>query len=257
MTTEHSPTLIASVQRALHLVDRVANATRPVPVKALAQASGFNLGTTYNIVRTLIHEGYLVSEPDGLVLGSRFPSLRPDGDDEGVFLARVRNTLRRVTEELTATAYLSRFSDGEVHIIDIVDAAPSPRVDLWVGLDNSAHATALGKQILTELDTDGRLDYLSRHPLAQLTRHTISDRRTLLEQLDQHTDSAIDEEEYAIGYTCIAVPVRAPGVIASMAVSLPSDLKLLDFDAMVRRMKTSAGKLSLQLGADRFGQFTI
>ena len=131
MTTEHSPTLIASVQRALHLVDRVANATRPLPVKALAQASGLSLGTTYNIVRTLIHEGYLVNEPDGLVLGGRFPSLRPDGDDdEGVFLARVRNTLRRVTEELAATAYLSRFSDGEVHIIDIVDAAPNPRVDL-------------------------------------------------------------------------------------------------------------------------------
>jgi len=256
MTTERNHTLIASVQRALQLVDRVANATRPLPVKALAQASGLSLGTTYNIVRTLIHEGYLVNEPDGLVLGSRFPSLRPDGD-EGVFLARVRNTLRRVTEELGATAYLSRFSDGEVHIVDIVDAAPSPRVELWVGIDNSAHATALGKQILTELDTDGRLDYLSRHPLAQLTRHTISDRRTLLNQLEHHADFAIDEEEYAIAYTCIAVPVRAPGVIASLAVSLPSDLKSVDLDAMVRRMKTSAGKLSLQLGADRFGQFTI
>lgn len=255
MTTERTHTLIASVQRALQLVDMVANATRPLPVKVLAQASGLSLGTTYNIVRTLIHEGYLVNEPDGLVLGGRFPSLRPD--DEGVFLARVRNTLRRVTEELGATAYLSRFSDGEVHIVDIVDAAASPRVELWVGIDNSAHATALGKQILTELDTDGRLDYLSRHPLAQLTRHTISDRRTLLEQLEHHADFAIDEEEYAIAYTCIAVPVRAPGVIASLAVSLSSDLKSVDLDVMVRRMKTSAGKLSLQLGADRFGQFTI
>lgn len=256
MTTEREHTLIASVQRALHLVDMVANATRPLPVKALSQASGLNLGTTYNIVRTLIHEGYLLNEPDGLVLGARFPTLRP-GHDDGVFLARVRNTLRRVTEELGATAYLSRFSDGEVHIIDIVDAAPSPRVELWVGIDNSAHATALGKQLLAELDNEGRLDYLSRHPLAKLTRHTISDRRILLAQLEHHADAALDREEYAIGYTCIAVPVRAPDVIASIAVSLPSDMKSVDLDAMVRRMKTSAAKLSLQLGADRFGHFTI
>ena len=256
MTVKRDQTLIASVQRAVQLVDMVANAPRPVPVKALAQVSGLSLGTTYNIVRTLIYEGYLAHEPDGLVLGSRFPSLRLR-DDEGVFLARVRNTLRRVTEELGATAYLSRFSDGEVHIVDIVDAVLSPRVELWVGINNSAHATALGKQILTELDTDGRLDYLSRHPLGQLTPHTISDRRTLLEQLEQHPDSAIDRQEYAIGFTCIAVPVRAPGVIASLAVSMPSDLKSVDTDGIVRRMKTAAGKLSLQLGADRFGQFTI
>ncbi|WP_026851598.1 IclR family transcriptional regulator [Glaciibacter superstes] len=256
MTTRRDQTLIASVQRAVQLVDMVANAPRPLPAKALAQAAGLSLGTTYNLIRTLMHEGYLRSEPDGLVLGSRFPSLRVEGE-EGVFLARVRSTLRRVTDELGATAYLSRFSDGEVHIVDIVDAAPSPRVELWVGIDNSAHATALGKQILTELDSEGRLDYLSRHPLAQLTQHTISDRRTLLEQLDRFPDAAIDEQEYAIGFTCIAVPVRAPGVIASLAVSLPSDRKAVETDAIVRRMQTAAGKLSLQLGADRYGQFTI
>lgn len=234
----------------------VANAARPLPAKALARASGLSSGTTYNIVRTLIHEGYLATEPDGLVLGTRFPTLRPT-DDEGVFLARVRGTLRRVTEELGATAYLSRFTDGEVHIVDIVDAATNPRLELWVGINHSAHATALGKQILTELAPDQRLDYLSRHPLAQLTSHTISDRRTLLAQLEHGHGSAIDREEYAIGYSCIAVPVRAPGVIASLAVSLPVGSKPPGMDAMLRRMQASAGALSLQLGADRFGQFTI
>lgn len=256
MTNKPDQTLIASIQRAVHLMDVVANARRPVLVKSLAQESGLTLGTTYNIVRTLIHEGYLRQEPDGLVLGGMFPSLRPD-NDEGVFLARVRSSLRRVTAELGATSYLSRFRNGEVDVVDIVDAAPSPRVELWVGINNSAHATALGKQILTELDPDGRLEYLSRHPLAQLTSHTIRDRRTLLEELDHHPDAAIDRQEYAIGFTCIAVPVRCPGVIASLAVSVPSDLKSFDTAATVRHLQTSAGKLSIQLGADRFGQFTI
>lgn len=256
MTESHDQTLIASVQRAVQLVDIVANAARPTPAKALAAASGLSLGTTYNIVRTLVHEGYLSREPDGLVLGDRFPSLR-SRDDEGVFLARVRGTLHRVTAELGATAYLSRFSEGEVNVIDIVDAPTNPRVELCVGINQSAHATALGKQILTELDADERLDYLSRHPLAQLTRHTISDLPTLLDQLERHASSTIDTEEYAIGYTCIAVPVRAPGVVASLAVSLASDQKSVDTESLVRHLQTFAGKLSLQLGADRFGQFTI
>lgn len=256
MTQEHRQTLISSVQRALKLVDIVANATRPLPVKAIAQASGLSLGTAYNITRTLVHEGYLSAEPDGLVLGSRFPSLRPV-DDEGVFLARARQTLRSVTEELGATAYLSRFDDGEVQIIDIVDAVASPRVELWVGITDSAHATALGKQILAELSPAQRSDYLSRHPPEELTPHTISDRRALLSQLEHSTRAAVDRQEYAIGYTCVAVPVRAPGVIASLAISLPSDRRDTDLNALIRQLQSSAGKLSLQLGAGRFGQFTI
>lgn len=68
------PTLIGSVQRALRLVDIVANSPRPLPPKMLAAITGLTPGTTYNLVRTLIHEGYLASEPDGLVLGGRFPT---------------------------------------------------------------------------------------------------------------------------------------------------------------------------------------
>lgn len=148
---EAEPTLIGSVQRALRLVDIVANSARPLPVKTLAVITGLTPGTTYNLIRTLIHEGYLANEPDGLVLGARFPTFRTNADSRGVFLARVRAALRDVTEEVGATAYLSRYSDGEMHLVDIVDAARSPRIDLWVGMDSSAHATALGKQILTDL----------------------------------------------------------------------------------------------------------
>jgi len=245
-------TLIASVQRALRLVDIVANAPRPVPAKLLAQSSGLSLGTTYNLTRTLVREGYLANEPDGLVLGGRFPGLRAQ-DEQGVFLAQVRAALNDVAEGVGATAYLSRYEDGEVHLIDIVDAKANPRVELWVGLHSSAHATALGKQILAELSQEERLDYLSRHTLEELTPHTIRDRRVLLEQLDRAANAAVDREEYAIGYTCLAVPVRAPGVTASLAVSLPADRGTPEFDAMAGQLRTIASRLSLRLGADHYG----
>lgn len=249
-------TLIASVQRALRLVDIVANEPRPVLAKQLAQRSGLSLGTTYNLVRTLVREGYLSHEPDGLVLGARFPALR-GGDGQGVFLAQVRAVLNEVADDMGATAYLSRYEDGEVHLVDIVDAKESPRVELWVGLHSSAHATALGKQILAELSRDERLDYLSRHSLPELTPHTISDRRVLLEQLARSADTAVDHEEYAIGYTCLAVPVQAPGITASLAVSLPTHRGRPEIDAIAHDLRTVAGRLSLRLGADRYGQFPL
>ncbi|MFB4348866.1 IclR family transcriptional regulator [Microbacterium sp. CR_7] len=245
---EAEPTLIGSVQRALRLVDIVANSPRPMPVKTLSALTGLTTGTTYNLVRTLIHEGYLASEPDGLVLGTRFPAFQSETDARGVFLARVRAALRTVTDEVGATAYLSRYHDGEMHLVDIVDAVRNPRIELWVGLDASAHATALGKQILADLSDEERLDYLSRHRLEELTPRTISDRRTLLTQLEHSPGFAVDQEEYAIGNTCVAVPVVAPNVMASLAVSLPSEY-VVD-RGLVMRMQQIARRLSLQLGAE-------
>lgn len=254
---EREPTLIGSVQRALRLVDIVANEPRPVPVKAVAAAAGLTPGTTYNLVRTLVHEGYLAHEPDGLVLGARFPAFAVERDARGIFLAHVRQALNEVTDQLGATAYLSRYTDGEVHLIDIVDAQRSPRVELWVGLHESAHATALGKQILAELPAEDRLDYISRHALSELTPHTINDRRVLLGQLERNPQWALDREEYAIGFTCVAVPVAAPEVTASLAVSLPSAIGTERTEQIVTQLRGTANRLSLRLGADRFGQFTI
>jgi DNA-binding IclR family transcriptional regulator len=45
--------LIQSVSRALRIIELVAAAPRPVPVKAIARQCGFNLATTYHLVRTL------------------------------------------------------------------------------------------------------------------------------------------------------------------------------------------------------------
>ncbi|WP_217180318.1 IclR family transcriptional regulator [Streptomyces sp. AC495_CC817] len=243
------PTLIGSVQRALRLVDIVANSPRPLPTKTLAAVTGLTAGTTYNLVRTLVHEGYLASEPDGLVLGSRFPAFQTELDARGVFLARVRAALRDVTDEVGATAYLSRYDDGEMHLVDIVDAVQHPRVELWVGLQSSAHATALGKQILTDLSEAERADYLARHTLEELTPHTISDRSTLLRQLENSPGFSVDDEEYAVGSTCIAVPVIAPQVTASLAISLPSAEAVID-TGLVTTLQRAARRLSLQLGAD-------
>ncbi|WP_218682172.1 IclR family transcriptional regulator [Microbacterium sp. BF1] len=246
---EAEPTLIGSVQRALRLVDIVANSPRPLPPKMLAAITGLTPGTTYNLVRTLVHEGYLSSEPDGVVLGARFPSFQQQIGSRGVFLARVRAALREVTEDVGATAYLSRFDDGEMHMVDIVDAVRNPRIELWVGLQSRAHATALGKQILAELPEADRLDYLSQHRLPELTPHTITDRKALLTQLERSPGWTIDQEEYAIGATCVAVPVIAPGVIASLAISLPADGAVVD-RTLVSTLQRTARHLSLQLGAD-------
>ncbi|PKV95172.1 IclR family transcriptional regulator [Amycolatopsis echigonensis] len=162
------PTLIGSVQRALHLLDAVGASERPVPAKVLARTVGLPLPTTYHLLRTLVHEGYLCKLDDGYALGSQVSELRQHTSLHAL-LPKIRPVLRALRDEVHGAAYLSLYSDGDIKLVDIADGPAAPSVDLWVGVHESAHATAFGKCILSGLDSEGRRDYLSRHQLADLT----------------------------------------------------------------------------------------
>lgn len=216
-----TPTLIGSVQRALHLLDAVGASERPVTAKGLARRLDLALPTTYHLLRTLVYEGYVRKLEDGYVLGERFDTLR-QGNPVQVVVRRARPILRTLRDRLGGAAYLSLYRDGEITLLDVVDGPATPRADLWVGIHESGHATAFGKCILAGMDSGSRGDYLSRHPLADLTPHTITDAKVLERRLTAHGDCFDDREEYRLGTACLAATVRAPGLLGAVAVSVPA-----------------------------------
>ena len=240
-----APTLISSVNRALVLLDIIGSSARPLPAKSIARTAGLSLGTTYNLLRTMLQAGYLALEQDGFMLGQQHPAMAPSGD--GVLLAHARSILNGLRDELRAATYLSRFRDGEIEIVDIVDGPFAPRVDLWVGAQDSAHATAFGKQILASLDVAQRRDYIARHPLVELTPYTIRTPREFLEQLERSPGCAVDEQEYSLGFKCIAVPVSTSAWMGALAISIPAKARRNRLD-YIRQLRESAGQLAFSLG---------
>src|SRR6476660_1361815 len=204
--TATGPTLIASVQRALHLLDAVGRRDRPVSAKALARETEIALPTTYHLLRTLVHEGYLDRIDGCYVLGQQVGGLIRGIDQPTL---RTRSTLTGLSDVLSGATYLAVYRAGEIELVDIVDSPAHPRVDLWVGLHDAGHATALGKAILTVLPEDLREDYLSRHELADLTPHTVTDLRVLrqllvVDPVHHQSGLAVDSAEYHLGVTCVS-----------------------------------------------------
>jgi DNA-binding IclR family transcriptional regulator len=150
-------TLIRSVSRALSLLDAVGEAGRPVPAKSLARRTGIPLPTTYHLLRTLVHEGYLQRTDIGYALGDRIGVLSAS---LSIASARRHQLLQHLHDELHAAAYLSVLEDGEIRLTDVVDSPGAPRVDLWVGFHDAAHATALGKAVLSTLPQHQRREYV-------------------------------------------------------------------------------------------------
>lgn len=237
------PTLIVSVQRALHLMEAVASHPGGAPAKQLARQAGLPLATAYHLLRTLAHEGYIVRTPDGTyILGGRLDALQSDRRAQDR-LARVREALTSLRDELGAASYLGLYEEGEIRVIDIADGPRTPRVDLSIGLSQAAHATAIGKCVLAQLDAAARRDHLARNPLIDLTPNTITHRGELEHRLG--SPIALDREEYALGTGCAAVPVTdATGtMIGAVAVSC-SPAKLPKMEASAPRMRATAARIT-------------
>lgn len=217
---EDGPLQIASVQRAFRLMEAVGAHEDGATVAQLAREAGLPPTLTRHLLRTLTHDGYFRCLEDGAyVLGDRVDSLHSGVREQDSYL---RPALTSVRDDLSAAVYLTFYEDGELRVAEIVDSPGSPRVDFWAGFQDAGHATALGKCLLRELDDEARNDYLSRHPLFDLTPRTITGRGELIQRLDTapHPPIVTDIEEYTRGTYCVAVPVfrgRTPG---SLGVSL-------------------------------------
>lgn len=218
------PTLISSVQRALHLLEAAASHKDGAPAKRLARETGLPLGTTYHLLRTLVHEGYLRKRDDGgFVLGEALGALRESSRAQ-TEASRTRPALAALRDELGMAAYLARFEDdGEIRVLDIADGPRTPRVHDVVTLRDAAHASALGKCILRQLDHGSREDYLARHPPWGLTPHTITRGAALRQSLASTATLMWDEQEYEIGTGCAAVPITDGTTVGALAVSYRAD----------------------------------
>ena len=158
-------TLIASVQRGLRLLEAASSAPQGAPAKQLARKVGLPIGTTYHLLRTLTFEGYLQRLADGsYVLGDQVGRLLEEGELQTA-LRRARPVLASLRDATHAAAYLAIYEGGEIVVKDIQDGPRIPRIDMWVGFRDAAHATALGKCVLALMDPRDRRDYLARHRL--------------------------------------------------------------------------------------------
>ncbi|MEH0470520.1 IclR family transcriptional regulator [Streptomyces hayashii] len=225
MALKHEPTApYHSAQDALRVLEAMARHSTGVTDDELARESGLSAERLTTLLRMLRREGYVEQIADGAyVTGDALARLGSTHQREQALHDKLQHTLDRLRDSVGAAVYISRYVDGEVTITQYADGPTTPSVNEWVDFRSSAHATALGKSLLGQLDHNGRRDHLSRHKMARLTSRTITSDKLLLSRLESQppTVPVLDLQEYAIGTVCAAVPITAGSTAGCLALSLP------------------------------------
>ncbi|MFE3068989.1 IclR family transcriptional regulator [Streptomyces sp. NPDC059247] len=231
------------MQRALRLLEAVASHTDGAPAKQLARETGLPLPTTYHLLRTLTHEGYLRREKGVFLLGEAAVRLAGGGAVQNRRI-KIEDSLARWRDEIGVPVYFALYRDGEVELVSVADTPSSPAVEEWADFRETAHAHAIGQCLLSQLDLKSRQDHLDRHPVEAITPYTLRNHRALLERLGGlgRMEPLVERQEYALGTVCAAIPITAGSTAATVAISLPlhQEERLLP---AIERLRMEIGKL--------------
>jgi IclR family acetate operon transcriptional repressor len=218
---------IQSVDRALFLLETIAEAGGEATLTDLATRTGLNISTCHHLLATLIQRGFAAKVP-----GRRLYALGMRILDLGHACLQVDlprraqpylENINRVTGE---TVHLAALQGDSVVTLAVREATHAVRVGTGrTGKVEAPHATSVGKAILAWLPED-EMERILAGGMKRYTDKTITDFPALLESLRvvRRTGVAIDREEYLPGVICVGAAIRdqAGAVIGAISASTPT-----------------------------------
>lgn len=246
-----SPIAIQVIERAMRLLDALAEHSDPVTLKALSAATGLHASTAHRILNDLVVGRYVERVDNGLYqLGMRLLELGS--------LVKGRLNVReaaisamRALHKLTGQTVNLSIQQGDE--IVYVDRAWSERSGMQVvraiGGRAPLHLTSTGKLFLSMTDSRQVRAYALRTGLAGHTRNSLTDIERLERELAfvRRHGYARDNEELELGVRCIAAGIfdDTGKLVAGLSISAPAERLQ---DEWVQELIASARTISEALG---------
>jgi IclR family acetate operon transcriptional repressor len=246
-TSGESGSRVQSIDRALMLVELIADSGGSLRLADLEAATGLPLPTVHRLVKSLTHNGYLRQEPSrAYTLGPRLIRL-------GEISARGLGSwamphLHRAVAEMGETANLAVLEGDEVLYVAQVPSPHSMRMFTEVGRRVSAHCTGVGKALLSQLDDESVLDLLSRTGMPSRTPLTVTDPEVLLAEVHRIRQDgwAADRGEQENGVWCVAAPIGGASARVALSVSGPAgrltEERVCEIGPALRDIATELGR---------------
>ena len=218
--------LVKSADRVMAVLDLVAE-RGALPFSEISAALALPKSSAHSLLRTMEARGYLsIDDERHYRLGSRIWELAQAFHEVDDLRTLMKPLMDEVVEHTGETVQLATL-EGVSAVYLALSESPHPmKLTSRAGARLPAYTSAIGKALLASLDPQEAARRLDGAELDKLTDHTIVSVPALLEELERTRERgyAVDDEEFAIGLRCIAVPIRDldDKVVAAISVSMPT-----------------------------------
>jgi IclR family acetate operon transcriptional repressor len=243
------------VDRALYLLETIAEAGGEATLTELATRTGLNISTCHHLLATLIKRGFVIKVPGRRLyaLGARIfflshACLQVD------LPRRAQPYLETINRTTGETVHLAALQGDAVVTLAVREARHAVRVDTGkVGRVEAPHATSVGKAIMAWLP-DAEIQRMVAHGMKRFTDKTITEYADLVEDLRhvRRDGYATDSEEFLDGVICVGAAIRdqVGTVIGAISASTPTMRATDEHLGLMRSEIVAAARaLSAEFGA--------
>ncbi len=221
---------VQSVERALSVLEAVAQSAEPVPLAHLTEVLGIDPSSVFRLANTLKRRGFLAN-PNGrkhYVLGPAVWRLSREYDWSQMLISICHEPIKALANRTGETAHLAIREARRVLFIDHHASTGGQGVIVpgQSGKLLPLHCTAHGKALLADFGLAELKALFGTTPLERYTARTSASPSELARACERvRADGyAVDAGEYLDDVGCVAAPLRDRGgiVIASIGISAPA-----------------------------------
>ncbi len=219
-------------------------------ITEISEMLGYPISTTYRIVSTLQHCGYLrqdaVSNKYCLGIQNYNNGLRVNMIRE---LKRVSyDWMRELSYDYNEVTHLSVLDHDKVLCIQKISVNRGLSATPEEGETNFIHVTSGGKCMLAFMKESRAFSFLDNIELVKLTENSITNKDVLLQELQgiREVGYAVDREESDLGLTCVGAPIISSEnkCIAAVSISVPNVRFHYKVEELGEAIKSVANKIS-------------
>lgn len=219
---------VKSAARALAVVECVAEAGA-ISFNDISERLGIPKSSAHGLLKTLESDQWITQNPESRLysLGLRAWQIGHMYDGHRGLAETAKPIMDALSHETGETVQLARL-DGVENVYIAISPSPNPmRMASSVGMRLHAHATGIGKALMSTLDPAEARRRLAAVVLPRLTEKTVTDPDELVRIIGVAADVgyATDDEEFIEGCRCVAMPVTTEGetgIAAAISITLPA-----------------------------------
>ena len=242
--SEQKKPRVQSAARTIAILLAVARSAGGLKAKEISEQLTLPRQVTYHLIHTLLAVEMLrKNERDRYVLGLPAAVIADGFQRQLVPSEHLAPRVRAIVEATGETAYASGWVDDKIVAMTAARGLSQVQaVEAQQGYSGEAHARASGKLLLALAPPSTRAAYLAKNPLVAVTPKTI----TSMERLNKEFDTIVaqgyanDEEEFAEGLCCLAVPVKGLGDRFALCISAPTERFHANFERYLSALKEIA-----------------
>jgi DNA-binding IclR family transcriptional regulator len=200
--------------RTLLILEVLGKSDRPMTATQINDQLGLPKQTVHRLCATLEENGFL-TRPGNAKKYQVARRLRDLGSglihNSRDHIAR-HQILKEVAQQVGETVNYAAPGNMGMNYLDRVETDWPFRIQLPIGTSVPFHCTASGKAFLASLTPKNREALVASLDLAQMTQHTLTDPKSLMNELVEIRKQgySLDKEEFMEGMIAIAVPVVDP-----------------------------------------------